>query len=136
MKREFKHHFQTITFLFALFLVPLSAAAQGLVPCAGGYSCTTCSLLQLISNIASFLATNVMPPLAGLMFLIGGIMMVAAAGSEERYKKGRKIVIDTAIGAVIVLVSWLIVNALITTIGSAASVQGFSVQNWWHPTCN
>jgi hypothetical protein len=134
MKREFKRYFQIIAFLFALFLVPLSAAAA-LVPNCAGYTCTICSLLQLISNIALFLVSNVMPPLAGLLFLVGGIMMIAAAGSEERYKKGRKIVIDTAIGAVIVLVSWLIVNALITTIGSAASIPGFSVQNWWHPTC-
>lgn len=135
MKRKFKRYFQTTTFLFALFLVPLSAAAVGLVPCTGAYTCTICSLLQLISNIALFLVTNVMPPLAGLLFLIGGIMMIAAAGSEERYKKGRKIVIDTAIGAVIVMLSWLIVNTLITTIGKAASVPGFSVQDWWHPKC-
>jgi len=134
MKREIKRYFQTIAFLFLLFSFPASGVAA-LVPICAGAGCTICHLLQLISNIANFLVYNVMPPLAGLLFLIGGIMMVAAAGSEERYKKGRKIVIDTAIGAVIVLVSWLIVNALITTIGSAANIPGFSVQNWWHPTC-
>jgi hypothetical protein len=79
---------------------------------------------------------DVMPPLAGLLFLIGGIMMIASAGSEERYKKGRRVIVDTAIGVVIILASWIVVNTLITTIGTQ-TVNGFSPQNWWQPPmCN
>ncbi len=117
-----------------LLVLPFAqASAASLVPDCAGSTCTVCHLLQLISNIVLFLVRDVMPPLAGLLFLIGGIMMIAAGGSEERYKKGKQIVINTAIGAVIVLASWLIVNSLITTIGTAANIPGFEVEDWWKP---
>lgn len=131
---KFHHYLKIITPLLFLFSAKISWAA-GLVPCSGP-NCQICHILVLISNIALFLVKNVMPSLAGLLFLVGGIMMIAAAGSEERYKKGRQVVINTAIGAAIVLVSWLIVNSLITTIGQAANVPGFNVENWWRPNCN
>ncbi len=134
MKSKFKYLISAFISWLVLFYANLSFAQ--LVPSCSGASCTPCHVLQLISRIARFLAVDVMVPLAGLLFLIGGIIMIASAGSEERYKKGRKIIIDTAIGAVIVLISWVVVNALITTIGTQTG-GGFSPQQWWQPPmCN
>jgi len=129
----FKLYFQIIIFSLFLIFARISWAA-GLVPCTGSEGtatpCTVCYFLTMISGIAFFLVRSVMPPLAGLLFLIGGIMMVAAAGSQERYKKGRQLILNTAIGAVIVLVSWLLVNSIITVIGQ--KVPGF-IGTWWKP---
>jgi len=108
-----------------------TAAAAGLVPCSGGYDCTLCDLLKLIVNIANFMVKDVLPPLAGLLFLIGGIMMVVSAGSEERYKKGKQVLVNTAIGVVIVLGSWVIVNTIIVTLGK--NVDTFQADSWWNP---
>ncbi len=114
-------------------------AADGLVPCSGPVAgrlpaCDMCKFLQLISNITLFIVRNITAPLAGLLFLIGGIMMVSAGGSEARLKKGKDIFRDTAIGVLIVLASWAIVNTLITTIG--ASTSGFVPSNWWSVRCS
>jgi riboflavin transporter FmnP len=114
------------------WLLANSAFANGLVPCRGA-GCTPCHVLLLIKNIANFLVRDVTAPLAGLLFLVGGIMMIAAGGSEERFKKGKQIFVNTAIGAFIVLASWAIVNTLIVTLGS--NVEGFNVQNWWNVNC-
>ncbi len=131
--RIFKRYLQIIIFWMFLLFARVSWA-DGLVTCTGpegtATPCTVCKFLAMISGIAFFLVRDVMPPLAGLLFLIGGIMMVAAAGSQERYKKGRQLILNTAIGAVIVLVSWLLVNSLITTIGK--NVPGF-IGTWWQP---
>lgn len=121
-----------ITLVFSLLFPFSNAFAAGLVPNCAGSTCTVCNFLQLISNIAYFIVKDVMPPLAGLLFLIGGIIMIASAGSEERYKKGKKVIVNTGIGVVIVLTSWVIVNTLITTLGKS-SVAGMQVQNWWQP---
>ncbi|MBU2036934.1 pilin [Patescibacteria group bacterium] len=131
MKNLFK-----VTLLFVLsysFLAALPvSAADGLVPCAGP-DCDMCKFLQLISNITLFIVKNITAPLAGLLFLISGIMMVSAGGSEARLKKGKDILKNTAIGVLIVLASWIIVNTLITTLG--ASVTGFVPGNWWTVRC-
>ena len=118
-------------FLFLVVALPVWAA-DGLVPCSGP-DCDLCKFLQLISGLIFFLVKNIMPPLAGLLFLIGGIMMVIAGGSEERLKKGKDILKSTAIGVLIVLASWAIVNTLITTLG--AKVAGFVPSNWWTVKC-
>jgi len=129
----FKRYFKIIIPSLFLLYSKFSFAQEGLVPCGPGTAHPMCDnicyLLEMISKIAFFIVRNVMPPLAGLLFLIGGIMMVAAAGSEERYKKGRQIVLNTAIGVVIVLVSWLLVNSIITIVGQNNGYVG----TWWQP---
>ncbi|MBU4143063.1 pilin [Patescibacteria group bacterium] len=117
--------------LLIVFALP-AVAADGLVPCSGP-NCTVCSFLQLISNVIMFIVRDITAPLAGLLFLIGGIMMVSAGGSEARLKKGKEIFKNTAIGVLIILASWAIVNTLITTFGS--NVAGFVPGNWWQVNC-
>jgi|SRR3989338_11321664 len=125
-------HFVLPSVFILLFLAVSPVSAAGLVPCSGP-DCNPCSLLQLISNVVNFIVLDITMPLAGLLFLIGGIMMVAAGGSEERFKKGKKVFVDTVIGVLIILGSWVIVNTLITTFGS--SVEGFVPINWWNVKC-
>lgn len=107
-------------------------AAAPLVPC-NGPDCRPCHLLLLVKNIINFAVFQVMAPLAGLAFLIGGIMMVAAAGSEARYQKGKKVIKNALIGVIIVMASWIVVNTLITTLGG--SVDGFQAVNWYEVQC-
>ncbi|HRY52880.1 MAG TPA: pilin [Candidatus Portnoybacteria bacterium] len=117
---------------FAFFVIwPVEAA--GLLPNCRAASCTPCHFLQLISNVLLFVVKNIVAPLAGLLFLIGGIMMVSAGGSEERFKKGKEMFKNVAIGVLIILASWAIVNTLITTFGT--SVDGFVPGNWWRVNC-
>lgn len=120
--------FTVSCFLFAA----LPASAAGLVPCSG-YKCTPCQFLVLVSNIINFMMKDITFPLAGLLFLIGGLMMVASGASEDNYKKGKTIIVNTLIGVVIVLSAWAIVNTLIITVGSSAA--GVRVENWWKVSC-
>lgn len=119
--------------LILAFIIPQLVLAAGLVPCSGA-NCTTCDLLKLVSNIASFVVKDVAIPLAGLLFLASGIMMVVSGGSEERFKKGRLMMINTLIGIVIVFASWVLVNALITSF--AVNTNGVTVENWYTVKCS
>lgn len=110
-----------------------TAGAAGFVPCRGE-SCTPCYLLVMVSDIINFMIRDLAFPLAGLLFLIGGIMMVMSSASENNYKKGKTIIVNTLIGVVIVLAAWAIVNTLIVTIGS--NVAGVRVERWWKVNCN
>ncbi|KKS26541.1 MAG: hypothetical protein UU87_C0001G0056 [Parcubacteria group bacterium GW2011_GWA2_42_11] len=118
--------------IFTGLLLPvISVSAAGFVPCTGtgANACDVCDIFEMITNIYNFIVFRLMPVLAGLLFLWGGVMMVLAGASEESYKKGRAIFINTAIGVVIVLVSWLAVNTVLVEFAKSTST--FSTGSWW-----
>lgn len=133
MKHSLK--ISVLSFLFPLFA---HAAAipegQGLVPCKGP-DCDWCDLLQLIVNLINFAIYNIFFPLALLLILWGGIMMVSAGGKEENYKKGKEILKNTIIALVIILCAWFLVNALITTLAGSVSIEGFNPADWFKINC-
>ena len=85
--------FKILTFLSVIliftFLIFNFVEAAGLVPCGGeGQNpCTWCHLMQLIKNVINFLMYIVFP-LAAIMIVVGGIMIMTAGGSTERVAKG------------------------------------------------
>jgi len=123
--KTFLKTFICFLFLASFFLaIPVSQAA-GLVPC-NGPNCTVCHLFKLVVNVTEFLFKQIALPLAGLMFLVGGIMMMLAGGSETRFKNGKEILINTLFGLVIVLAAFAIVNTIIMFFGSGEIANG-----WW-----
>lgn len=110
--------------LTSFFLVIPASQAAGLVPCEGT-DCKVCHLFKLVTNIIEFLFKQIALPLAGLMFLIGGIMMISSGGTETRYKKGKEILVNTLIGLVIVLSAFAIVNTLIMFFASGEFANGW-----------
>jgi len=122
-------NFTCFLFLVSFFFIVPSVQAAGLIPCSG-VDCRPCHILVLIVNLVSFMLKSIVAPLAGLMFLVGGIMIVSDGGSGNRMKKGKEIIKNTLIGAVIALSAWAIVNTLIMAFGS-----GQISSNWWSVQC-
>jgi len=132
-----RHLSKIYIFALSLFLPLSSLAASGplvgpIVPCSGP-DCNFCSLLQLIVNLVNFGMYNVFIPLAGLLILAGGIMMVLAGAKEEYYKKGKEILKNTALALVIVFCAWIFVNALIATLAKGSP--DFNPANWSQLKC-
>jgi len=128
MKTIFRQLF-CFLFLVSFFFIIPSAQAAGLIPCSGT-DCKPCHILVLIVNLVNFMLKSIVAPLAGLMFLVGGIMIVSDGGSGNRMKKGKEIIKNTLIGAVIALSAWVIVNTLIMAFGSNQISS-----NWWSVQC-
>ncbi len=110
--------------------------AQGLVPCgtSAGLSCNLCDLYTLVKNIIDFLLFNLALPIAVIVFLIGGILLLASQGSEERLKQGKAALTNAVFGIIIAFAAWLIVNTLLVTLGFQVP---FSQALPWNkfPTC-
>ena len=54
--------------------------------------------------------------LAVLFIIIGGYWYIASAGNEEMSEKGKKTLINAIIGVVIIVLSYVIINAIVNTI--------------------
>ncbi len=101
-------------FGIAFGLMPLIAAAAGLVPCGGPSPeppCTWCHLYQLGKSIIDFMMMIIIP-ITAIMIVYGGIMIMIAGGSPEKVKQGRSIVTAAIIGLLIALLSWLIIDTI------------------------
>jgi len=117
-----------LAFLF-LSLVPSSSQAA-LVPCGGTGqpACKLCHIFELLNNIFVFLLIPnaeinsnfpLIPTIAGLMLIIGGLYLLIAGASPELFSKAKSILTATVIGLVIVFVAYVFLNTFFMYIGVA-----------------
>ena len=104
----------TKIFLLAtpLFIANRSFAA-GLVPCGGPNEkdCTWCHLFQVAKNVIDFMLMIIFP-LAAIMIVYGGILMMTAGDKPDRFSKGKSVMTAAVIGILIALLSWLILDTV------------------------
>lgn len=100
-----------------------SNIAAGLVPCTN--NCTICDLFKLVKNIINFLTIDIATPLAIIILIYGGVMMITSAGSEEKVKKGKTALRRAVYGILIVFGAWLIVNTILTWLGNSDLLKSY-----------
>lgn len=155
MKIFFKNRsvfaFSFLVVFSILLLVPaLASAAQARFPYWGPLvSCTgpltnpdgttnanacksVCDLFATGQNIIYFMMTIAVFAVAPIMIVIGGIMILISAGSQERISSGRKMVTGAVIGIAIALGAFIIVNTFFYVISIAT---GGSSRDWFKIEC-
>lgn len=86
-----------------------------LLPKCPPVGCGFPELVQLISNITNFLITIAIP-LAVVVILYGGFLLLTARGSEPQINSGKQAITAAVIGLVIVFTSYIIYNLVIRAI--------------------
>lgn len=71
------------------------------------------SFRSLVLTIVNF-ALTFLGLIAVVMIIYGGFLYVSAAGNEEKINQGKKIIMYAVIGIVIILLSFAIVNTVLT----------------------
>ena len=128
-----------VLFLVVLILPNLALATeykpdQGLVPCGkaadGSDACTICDFFVMLARIYDFLVKWIATPLAILAVTIGAVALMISAGNPNLAGTGKKILYAAIIGLVLVFLSWLIINTILSALG-------FQMGSWWNPnlTC-
>lgn len=88
----------------------------GIVHCVGD-PCTLCDLSILADRLTRFLLFNVMLPIAALMILIGGILLLTARDNQQRQTQGKAVLTYAVWGMIIAFAAWLIISTLLATLG-------------------
>jgi len=105
-----------------LFLVWGGVYAQtsnSLVPC-GKPEESRCELLDifvLVSRVYNFIVFTIATPLAGILVVIGGVTLIAAAGNPNLASLAKRIIWGAVLGWFLVFGSWLIINTLFLALG-------------------
>ena len=94
-------------------------------------SCGRCDLFQLLKNLIDFVVGGLMPPLAVLLFVWAGFLILLSGANPGLYAQGQTIFKTTFYGIIILLSAWMITNTLILSIGAKYNTAG----NWWQFTC-
>lgn len=73
-------------------------------------------------------AFNIVIVVAGvvfvILFLVGGIQYLTAAGNEDSTKKARQLMLDAVIGLVIVVTSWAVGTYVLSLLGIRGATSG------------
>jgi len=120
-----KYFLASLLFSFSLFVFVVSTHAQDLsnpAPCsASSGNCLTNPLgsvstpQALIGKIINAVL-GVVGSLALLMFVYGGLTWMTSSGSQEKVKKGRDIIVWSAIGLAIIFASYGLVRILLNSV--------------------
>jgi hypothetical protein len=129
-----KLNFKKIVIAATVWLVLLApiAYAEGILPPETGTK-TTCNssncgnyslndFLVLAINVANWIL-GVVGAVALLFFVYGGFVFILSAGSEEKVKSGKQILLNSIIGLAIVFASYTIIQFSMSLLG----VEGFTV---------
>jgi len=107
--------------LLSLFFMPVMANAQGLVPCGnspdGSDACTINDFFIMLGRIFNFVLTWIVTPLATLMLIIGGLMILASAGNPGLAGKGKQTLIWAIVGMALAFGAWIIINFILGALG-------------------
>lgn len=134
--------FLLISFLFLVIFSP-GLTHAGIVPCGlseddptqkGNQTkaCEFCDIFVLSNNILEWIFTRIIPIVATLMIIAGGVMFLFAGAKAEMFNKAKGVITAAVIGLLIIFSAWVIVNTVFDKIGVVELRQGWK---WYNPTC-
>jgi len=100
---------------------------KGLVPVcntkidvqSGGFSdaCDFDYFMALINNLIDYIVKYLATPIFAILFVYAGVLYITSGGNSKSTDKAKKILINSLIGYLIILASWLIINTILTSLG-------------------
>lgn len=81
----------------------------------GGKECNFAAFTTMINKLITFLI-QIAAVFAACMFAWAGWLMLSSQGNEGKITEAKKIIYQTIVGFLIILLAWLIVNVLLGTL--------------------
>ncbi len=121
MQRKIKFVIVNLTLVIVLIMllmpiVSLAQGDQGLIPCGTITNTEPCEFkhfMILINTVIDFIFKYLAMPIAAIMFVYAGGLLVITGGSPENRTKAKSIFTSTLIGLVLAAAAWIIVRTLL-----------------------
>lgn len=128
--KKFFIHNCTFIIVFTLLVAPVfSFAAEPLVPClteANPGSCDFNAFMTLINKVIRFILFYMAIPIAAIMFVYAGfLMLVPGSESASKKTKGKEIFWNAFIGLILAAAAWLIIRTILLILGYPGDWIGF-----------
>ena len=82
--------------------------------------CNFCHFFIMFNGIVKFVLVYIVPPIAALVLMIGGIMFYFAGGNTNLVAKAKGLIMNAIIGLALVYGAYLIVGAILSALGVAS----------------
>jgi len=117
-------------------------AKGGLVPCGRLQDdpstpenetrmCTTCDIFALASRVMNFILFTVVPAVAVLFYLLGGLMILLGGARPGLVVTGKNFFWNTTWGLVIIFGAWMITNTVLKSLVGDKDIS----KNWFRIEC-
>jgi len=118
--------------VLSILILPFISFAADLIPCGTTANPTPCGgdkgwdqLMTLINNVIKFILFDMVVPIAAIMFAYAGILLIFSGGDTGKRAKAKSIFVNVAIGFIIAIAAWLIIEFILTLLGYDGSWIGF-----------
>lgn len=113
--------------VFLLLVTPTLSLAS-LVPCNNtAEPCDFNALMDLINTVIHFILFNMVIPIAAIMFVYAGILMISAGGEAAGARtKAKSIFTNVVLGLIIAIAAFLIIRTILSIVGYEGSWIGFN----------
>lgn len=121
----------------AVFAAGADCPITGLVPCGTATCpCELCDFFVMVQKIVNFILFTIVPAVAVLLVVIGGIFFILGSGYDPSLiSKGKATLTSVVIGLLITYGSWVIVNLFFVTIGLANTDLSKRIGQWFVFPC-
>ncbi len=101
-------------------------------------SCQLCHFFIMINGILKYILSTIIPPIAVLMIIIGGLMFYLSGGNPNILKKARAVLQGVIIGLFLIYGSYLIIGVVLSVLRVAewtglsqwAKLNPFEINCW------
>ena len=113
--------------IFLMLAAPVLPFAESLVPCTEGKLCDFDMLMKLVNTVIHFVLFDMVIPIAAIMFIYAGFLMVTAGGEAAGARtKAKSIFTNVVFGLIIAVAAFLIIRTVLSILGYEGSWIGFN----------
>ena len=96
-----------------------------LVPDCPATGCGWNELMALINKVIKFILFDMAIPIAAIMFVYAGVLLVTSGGDTSARTKAKSVFTNVAIGLILAVACWLIIRTILSILGYNGTWIGF-----------
>jgi len=127
MTKKFLIRSSAFLIVFMMLVMPTLSLAVNtpLVQDCPTTGCGWNELMALVNRVIKFILFDMVVPIAAIMFVYAGVLMITAGGDTGAVTKARSVFTNAVIGFIVAVAAWLIIRTILSILGYQGAWIGF-----------